>query len=249
MKYFIDLSYKGTNYHGWQIQTNAPSVQETIEKALKTILRHEVTTLGSGRTDTGVHAMQQYMQFETENLLSNKTLISLNGVLPKDIVVNSLYYVAENASARFDALSRSYEYHINQKQSPFAKELSCFFPKKIDLDLMNEAAAILLNHVDFQCFSKVKTTVEHFGCIITEAYFEQNDNKIVFHITANRFLRGMVRAIVGTLLNVGLQKTTIEQFEAIILSKDRRNAGMAAPPDGLYLSKVIYPDGFLRPIE
>jgi tRNA pseudouridine38-40 synthase len=132
-------------------------VQETIEKALKTILRHEVTTLGSGRTDTGVHAKQQYMQFETESQLSNKTLISLNGVLPKDIVVNSLYYVAENASARFDALSRSYEYHINQKKSPFSEDLSYFFPKKIDLGLMNEAAAILPRHLDFQCFSKVKT--------------------------------------------------------------------------------------------
>lgn len=240
MRYFLDISYKGTEYHGWQIQENAKSVQEVLEQALQTLLRHEVHTLGSGRTDAGVHARQQYVQFDSTLVLTAKNILNLNGILPKDIVVNNIYRVPDHASARFDAQSRSYEYHINAKPNPFKLETSYYFPRNVDLEMMNRAAGLLFNHYDFQCFSKSNTEVEHYLCDITHAQFKAYGTDLIFYITANRFLRGMVRAVVGTLLEVGTNKISIEQFEQIVLSKDRKKAGRAVPPEGLYLCDIKY---------
>lgn len=240
MRYFLDISYKGTEYHGWQIQDNAQSVQGVLEQALKTLLRHEVHTLGSGRTDAGVHAKQQYVQVDSPLVLTSKNILNLNGLLPRDVVVNHIYHVPDHASARFDAQSRSYEYHIHTKPNPFKQETSYLFPRLLDLETMNKAAEILFKHYDFQCFSKSNTEVEHYLCDISYAQFEKHDTDLVFHITANRFLRGMVRAIVGTLIDIGIGKRSIEQFEQIILSKDRKQAGRAAPPEGLYLCDIKY---------
>ncbi|MFN8438762.1 MAG: tRNA pseudouridine(38-40) synthase TruA [Cytophagales bacterium] len=248
MKYFLDIAYKGTHYNGWQKQPNANTVQSEIENALKIVFKNELTTFGSGRTDTGVHAKQQYVMFETPQVIEKKKILNLNGVLPKDIVVKNIYKVADNASVRFDALSRSYEYFIHQEVNPFNRETSYYFPKKLDVRLMNEAAQLLLKYKDFECFSKVHTEVNTFLCTITVAKFEYKDEYLVFNITANRFLRGMVRAIVGTLLDVGTYRTSLTEFENIILSKDRKKAGRAAPPEGLFLSKVIFPENYLENI-
>ena len=179
MKYFLDIAYKGTHYNGWQKQPNANTVQSEIENALKIVFKNELTTFGSGRTDTGVHAKQQYVMFETPQVIEKKKILNLNGVLPKDIVVKNIYKVADNASVRFDALSRSYEYFIHQEVNPFNRETSYYFPKKLDVQLMNEAAQLLLRYKDFECFSKVHTEVNTFLCTITVAKFEYKDEYLI----------------------------------------------------------------------
>lgn len=241
-RYFLELAYKGTNYHGWQIQANAQTVQEEVSKALSLILRSPIETMGSGRTDTGVHARQQYLHFDTTAVLNPKNLLKrLNSVLPKDIAVYGLREVNRDAHARFSAISRSYEYYIALRKIPFEEGLSwqCF--RELDIQKMNEASRILLEYWDFECFSKVKTDVNSFYCEIKEAFWEQKEEHLIFHITANRFLRGMVRAIVGTMVEVGVGKLDMEGFRAVIESKNRGKAGMSAPPDGLYLNSVMYP--------
>ncbi|GAB3651819.1 tRNA pseudouridine(38-40) synthase TruA [Echinicola sediminis] len=241
-RYFLELAYKGTHYHGWQLQPNARTVQEEINKALATILREKVETMGSGRTDTGVHGKQQFLHFDVEGALERKNFLKkVNAVLPKDISIYDLKEVNPEAHARFDAVWRSYEYYISLRKNPFEEELSwhCFY--RLDVERMNEAAALLLRHRDFECFSKVKTEVNHFECEIKTAFWEQKEHHLIFHITANRFLRGMVRAIVGTLVEVGTGKLGVEEFQSILESKNRGNAGAAAPPRGLYLSEVSYP--------
>lgn len=241
-RYFLELAYKGTNYHGWQVQANSYTVQEEINKALSLILRCPIETMGSGRTDTGVHARQQYLHFDISSVLNADDLLKrLNSVLPKDIAVYNLREVNRDAHARFSALSRSYKYYIALRKIPFEESLSwqCF--RKLDLQKMNEASGILLTYRDFECFSRVKTEVNNFDCEIKEAFWEQNEEHLIFHITANRFLRGMVRAIVGTMVEIGAGKLDIEGFRSIIESKNRGKAGVSAPPEGLYLSSVIYP--------
>ncbi len=241
-RYFLELAYKGTAYHGWQIQANASSVQEEINKALSTILRTSTETMGSGRTDTGVHSKQQFLHFDYAGELEKLAFLKkINAVLPKDIAVYDLLEVCPEAHARFDATWRSYEYHISLRKNPFEEELSwlCFY--QLDVERMNEAAQILLSHRDFECFSKVQTEVNHFQCEIKKAVWEQKDHHLIFHITANRFLRGMVRAIVGTLVEVGTGKLDFNGFKQVLTSKDRRKAGSAAPAHGLFLSRVQYP--------
>ncbi len=242
-RYFLELAYKGTKYHGWQIQKNALSVQEVVEKALALILRSPTPTLGSGRTDTGVHASQQFIHFETLEDLDPKDFIKkLNSVLPKDIAVYTLRKVNHRAHVRFDALLRSYVYQITRRKNPFHQDTSWVHLPHLNVGKMNEAANLLLSHEDFECFSKVKTDVDHFKCKIKVAYWEQKDHELYFHITANRFLRGMVRSIVGTMIEIGTGKWDLGQFERILESKDRNQAGFSVPPHGLFLSKVTYPD-------
>lgn len=246
MRYFLEISYKGTRYHGWQIQPNALTVQEVLNKALSTLLGEPVDTLGSGRTDTGVHASVQVVHFNTEREIKDSFLLSINALLPKDVSVQWIRAVNDDAHARFDATQRSYIYKIALQKNPFDQELVWFYRGQPDVELMNRAAALLLKHTDFECFSKVHTEVNNFNCTITKAYWEQNGSSLHFHITANRFLRGMVRAIVGTLIEVGKGKCSIEDFEKILLSKDRNKAGMAAPPEGLYLCEVSYPETIFK---
>ena len=199
MRYFIKFSYKGTNYHGWQYQPNATSVQETLTKALCVVLNSELEIMGAGRTDTGVHAKEMFAHFDFDKEIEAQALIhKLNSFLPKDIAVSDVIPVHEDAHARFDATKRTYEYHINTAKNVFLEELSWYYHQKLDVNLMNEAAKILLKHTDFQCFSKVHTDVNTFNCKISEAYWKEANNQLIFTISADRFLRNMVRAIVGT---------------------------------------------------
>lgn len=241
MRYFIKFSYNGTHYHGWQSQPNAISVQETLNKAISVILNQEIDLMGAGRTDTGVHAKMMFAHFDYEKEIKPKSTIhKLNSFLPKDIAVSDIILVSENAHARFDAKKRTYEYHIHSLKNPFLNELSWYYPKNLNIGIMNQAAALLLNHTNFQCFSKVNTDVFTYDCDLIEAHWKQENNQLIFTISANRFLRNMVRAIVGTLINVGLQKITIADFNAIIESKNRCEAGFSVPAHGLYLTEIEY---------
>jgi len=241
-RYFFQISYLGTHYHGWQSQNNAVGIQEIVEKVMSTILREKITITGSGRTDTGVHCVKQYFHCDIEKEFSNeKLMIQLNSYLPKDIAIHNIQKVKPEASARYDAFERTYEYHVTRVKDPIRTGLSFCYFKELDLPTMNKAAALLVGTHDFECFSKVKTDVNHFICELKEAHWNQKKDLLVFTVTANRFLRGMVRAIVGTLLDVGTGKISIKEFQEIIKSKDRKKAGMNVPPEGLYLMDVKYP--------
>lgn len=242
MRYFLEIAYNGKSYCGWQRQPNAMSVQETIEHALSNLLGERTVITGAGRTDTGVHAKQLYAHFDIAIQPDIEHLIyRLNAFLPKDIAIKDLVPVTEEAHARFDALEREYEYHIVFNKNPFKQELAFYTTKKPDIALMNAGAKMLFNYEDFKCFSRSKTDVKTYHCKIKKAQWEWQGDTLVFTIRADRFLRNMVRAIVGTLLNVGYGKTSLEDLHDIILSKDRSRAGASAPAHGLYLTKVVYP--------
>lgn len=241
MRYFIELAYKGTNYHGWQYQPDANSVQETLNKALSLLLKTVIDIVGAGRTDTGVHAKQMFAHFDFENEVDIPQLIhKLNSFLTKDIAILNILKVSDEAHARFDATKRTYEYHIHTIKDVFENEGSYQFQLPLDIDKMNEACEILFKHNDFECFSKVNTDVHTFNCVIFEANWKKNGNKLVFTISADRFLRNMVRAIVGTMINIGIGKISLADFEKIIDSKDRSQAGFSVPAHGLYLTKIEY---------
>ena len=241
MRYFIKFSYNGTNYHGWQVQHNAISVQEVLNKSLTTILNYKIDCMGAGRTDAGVHAKEMFAHFDYNADIDVQTIVhKLNSYLPKDIAVYNIVKVHNDAHARFDAKKRTYEYHINNYKDAFSGDQSWYYYQKLDLDRMNEASMILLQYNDFQAFSKVNTDVNNFNCKIIDAFWQRENNKIIFTISADRFLRNMVRAIVGTLIYVGLHKVTLEDFREIIISKNRNNAGFSVPAHGLYLTKIDY---------
>jgi len=242
LRYFIQFSYNGTAYHGWQIQPNALSVQEVLSQALHTILGLPIALTGAGRTDTGVHAKEMFAHLDLpEEIETEKLMYKLNAYLPKDIAVAGIFAVAPDAHARFDASKRTYEYHIHTQKNPFLEQLSWYVQQAIDVPLMNEAAKQLLLHTDFQCFSKVNTDVATFDCKVYEASWTLENQQLVFTISADRFLRNMVRAIVGTLINVGLHKTTLAEFEQIIVGKNRSDAGFSVPAHGLFLTAIAYP--------
>lgn len=249
MRYFLELSYKGTRYHGWQIQQNGISVQQKLNEALSVFFARNIETAGCGRTDTGVHALQFFAQFDLDYKIENDQSFChhINCILPNDINVMNVYEVPENVSARFDATGRSYLFLIYQIKNPFAKEFATFHPKKINLELMNAASKILMEFDDFESFSKTRTEVNHFKCNITQAKWEVKNSLLVFKISANRFLRGMVRTIAGTMLWVGEKKISLDEFRKIIEIKNRKNAGPAINPEGLYLSRVEYP--FIESID
>lgn len=241
MRYFIELSYKGTNYHGWQIQPDASSVQEEITKALATILQEKILLVGAGRTDAGVHASQMFAHVDTVKKLTDDYVHKLNAILPNDIVIKSIKEVSDETHARFDAVSRTYEYRILIGRDPFLLDTTWqLHQKNLQIEKMNEAANLLFEYEDFESFSKVKTDVNTFNCTIMKAVWTLEDKHLIFHIKANRFLRNMVRAIVGTLLEVGLGKKTIEDFRNIIESKKRSEAGLSVPAKGLFLTEVCY---------
>ncbi len=217
-------------------------IQSVIENALSQIFRTQVKIIGSGRTDTGVHGEQQFFHCDLEQSFEyDSMIIKLNSFLPRDIVVKAIRRVKPDASARFDALERTYHYRITRRKNPFLEGLAWHFFKPVDVQTMNKAAALLLGEHDFECFSKVNTDVNHFLCDIKKAHWKEEGQMLEFTITANRFLRGMVRSIVGTLLNVGSGKTTMKEFQAIIQSRDRKQAGQNVPPQGLYLTRIKYP--------
>jgi tRNA pseudouridine38-40 synthase len=239
MRYFFEITYNGTHYHGWQNQANAVGVQEIVEEGLSKIFRTKIEIVGSGRTDTGVHCIQQFFHADIEKEFDEKTwLVKLNSILPRDIAIRSVKPVKENAHARYDAFERSYEYKITRVKDPLLAGYAYYFFKEVNVANLNRAAALLVGEQDF---SKVKTDVNNFICNLKAAHWNQKDDLLIFTITANRFLRGMVRAIVGTLLDVGTGKITLQEFETILKSKDRKKAGMNVPPEGLYLTSVKYP--------
>ena len=243
MRYFLKLAYNGANYHGWQSQPNAVSVQECIEKALSTILREPISIIGAGRTDAGVNAAVMYAHFDvSEPLKDMPTLVMrLNSILGKDIAIYDVLPVRADAHARFDAVSRTYKYFVHTEKSPFLYPFSWKSTCRLDFELMNEAAELLKNYRDFTSFSKLHTDVATNNCKITYARWEQEGEQWVFTITADRFLRNMVRAIVGTLVDVGRGKLTIEQFCEVIEKKDRCSAGTSMPGNALFLWNVKYP--------
>ncbi len=242
-RYFIELSYDGTNYHGWQIQKNAVSVQEVLNEKLSVILRQPIETTGCGRTDTGVHAREFFAHFDWKGRPMDKKdniVRSLNSTLPKDIAVKRLFPVAEKAHARFDATLRTYEYHIHFNKDPFKHGYSWELRDRPDIGLMNTAAKIIMEYTNFSCFSKSNTQVKTNICKISAAGWAVKDDGIVFKISADRFLRNMVRAIVGTLIMVGKKEIDPEEVREIIESKNRSNAGTSVPACGLYLTEVKY---------
>jgi tRNA pseudouridine38-40 synthase len=243
MRYFIFLSYRGTSYHGWQIQPNSVTVQQILDKALSTILSENITTTGAGRTDTGVHAMFFCAHFDSAiDPDGNKNFIyRLNSFLPKDIAVTSIRRVKEDANARFSALSRTYKYFITREKDPFHDDKSWHIYGDLNIAAMNEAAALLLKHSDFTSFARLHTNVRTNICKIYYAGWEEDRNLLIFTIKADRFLRNMVRSIVGTVIEIGSGKMEIDKFEEIINARDRRKAGKSAPAKGLFLTEIEYP--------
>ena len=244
MRYFIELAYNGQAYHGWQIQPGDSTVQETIEEALGKLLGDKIPVVGCGRTDTGVHASQFFLHFDTALEVDKEKLkYRLNSFLPDDIAIFRIRKVKEEAHARFDAFSRSYEYRIHNGKNPFM--IGTVLQRRtrdLDLEKMNEAAKMLLEYEDFQCFSRSKSDVKTYLCKIEEAGWTQEGELLVFQITANRFLRNMVRAIVGTLMEIGRGKREVVDFRRILESRDRKEAGPSAKAEGLYLTRVRYPE-------
>jgi tRNA pseudouridine38-40 synthase len=241
LRYFIELSYDGSPFVGWQRQPTGDSVQLCLEDALKTLLQKSISVVGAGRTDAGVHARQLFAHVDLDDQVDQNLKFRLNKLLPIEIAVNSILVVADDAHARFDATGRRYSYHISTQKDPFLEKRSYYFSKSLEIELMNQAATVMLDHDDFKCFSKSRTDVKTYLCDIQEAYWEQNGSDLVFFIQANRFLRNMVRAIVGTLIEVGLKKISIDDFKSILQSRDRSKAGYSVPAHGLYLEKVYYP--------
>jgi len=244
-RYFIFISYRGTAYHGWQVQPNSLTIQELLDRALSGLLREAISTTGAGRTDTGVHALVFCAHFDSSaaNLDSDNQLIfRLNRFLPKDITVTGIRHVISDANARFNALSRTYKYYISLSKDPFCLESAWYLHGQLDVDKMNAAAEILFKYRDFTSFSKLHTDVKTNNCTIMEAFWKEQGDKLVFTIKADRFLRNMVRSIVGTMVDIGSGKKNLRDFEGIIEAKDRRMAGFSAPAKGLYLTAIDYPD-------
>ncbi len=244
MRYFSELAYKGTNYNGWQRQPNAPSVQQVIEEAISTILSTSVEVTGCGRTDTGVHASQYFLHFDFEGKFPKEFLRRLNKLLPADIAIRSIYEVAADAHARFDAARRSYEYHIGLDKNPFLTDTAWHFPffEKLDLEKTQAAAALLLNYREFQPFCKSNTDVHTMECTLfrSEWVFDAASSRLVFHISANRFLRGMVRLIVGMCLNVGLGKVELDEVRQALDQQVLLKKSWSVPAEGLFLTEVRY---------
>lgn len=241
MRYFVQLSFHGKNYHGWQIQPNAPSVQAAINACLSTLLRENISVVGAGRTDAGVHAREMWAHFDTEKPLPQNIVHRMNSMLGRDIAINQLQPVRPEAHARFDAISRGYQYIISLQKDPFMQDFAWQIYQPPAVDLMQAAADQLLHHRDFSAFARSHTQNLTNICEISLARWEQKEGQLIFHIRADRFLRNMVRAIVGTLIEVGNKRKSVDDFVEIIRAKDRSLAGESAPAQGLYLCSVKYP--------
>ncbi|SNR30910.1 tRNA pseudouridine38-40 synthase [Maribacter sedimenticola] len=247
MRFFIQFSYFGKAYHGWQNQPNAITVQEVLEKSMATILNQPIALTGAGRTDAGVHAKEMYAHFDIEELKHIPDFIfRLNSLLPEDIAVKQILRVNDDAHARFNARSRTYEYQITKTKNPFFSDTAHFVRKDLDVSKMNKAASLLIGKKDFECFSKSNTDVFTNICDLTLANWKQDQDHLIFTITADRFLRNMVRAIVGTLINVGIGKYDPDYVNTILKSKDRSMAGVSVPAKGLYLTSIVYPNTILK---
>ncbi len=245
-RYFIEVCYDGTDFGGFQIQNNHTTIQGELEKALATIFREPITLTGASRTDSGVHALQNYLHFDTELDIRSKHIYNLNSILPNTIVVRGIYIVPANAHSRFDATKRSYIYKLHGSRNPFLEGRSWYYPYPVNLSSLQEAANTLLTYTDFESFSKKNTTVNTFDCKITKAEWIQEGDNLSFHIHSNRFLRGMIRGLVGTMLQVGRGQLNLEQWHEIIRSKNEQKVDFSTPANGLYLEAIHYPDYFQK---
>jgi tRNA pseudouridine38-40 synthase len=243
MRYFFEIAYDGTNYHGWQVQNNAITIQEVITEKLRVIAKDDsLNILGCGRTDTGVHAKQFFFHVDLNiNLDFNDVKYRLNNMLPSDIIIKCIFNVKENAHARFDAIERTYRYYINLKKDPFSLNYSWYLNKEIDVKAMNDACVYLCEYEDFTSFSKLHTDVKTNICKLKSAFWKNQDSHLIFEITADRFLRNMVRSIVGTMIDIGIKKMAANEIHNIILSKNRSAAGASVPAKGLFLETIKYP--------
>jgi tRNA pseudouridine38-40 synthase len=240
-RYFLEVAYKGTNYSGFQIQDNAGSIQEEVEKALAIFFRRKFELTGSSRTDTGVHALQNYFHLDTEVLIDPQNLYNINALLPGDIVLRSVTVVKPEAHCRFDAVSREYRYYLYRVKNPFLADRAWFYPYTLDREKLREAAELVLQQNDFTAFSKRNTQVKTFLCSIEQSGWEEEKDCLVYRVVANRFLRGMVRGLVGTMLQVGRGKISVPQFGGILRSGDNRQTDFSAPGHGLFLFRVNFP--------
>ncbi len=243
-RYFIYISYKGTSYHGWQIQPDSVTVQQKLDEALSTVLNEKITTTGAGRTDAGVHAMIFCAHFDSilsDLSLTDRLVYKLNSFLPVDISVKKLIKVLPDANARYSAISRTYKYYISRVKDPFLEQSSWYHYGHIDVDSMNKACRILFNYNDFTSFSKLHSGTGTNICRIYEAHWDKEGDLLIFTVKADRFLRNMVRAIVGTMVDIGLGKIKPEDINTIILAKDRCKAGKSVPAKGLFLTDIEYP--------
>ncbi len=248
MRYFIEFSYFGKAYHGWQRQPNAITVQQVLEEGLSTLTKGERSVVGAGRTDTGVHAKQMFAHFESEEIEDPADLVfRINSFLPDDIAVKQIFKVPDQAHARFDATQRTYEYWLVQQKNPFYADTAHYINRPLAFEKMNAAAKLMMDHNDFECFSKSQTEVKTFLCDLKKTQWQEHEDRLVFTVTADRFLRNMVRAMVGTLLEVGFEKWSLADVKDILESKDRSRAGASVPAKGLYLVEVKYPQHIINP--
>lgn len=239
-RYFLEVSYKGTNYSGFQTQENATTVQGEVEKAFTILQREKVVMTGSSRTDAGVHARQNFFHFDFGSPLHPQFLYKINAILPSDIVAKSIREVNEESHCRFDAKFRTYQYFLYRTKDPFSEDRAWYFPYTIDLEALDKAAALLMTYHDFTSFSKRNTQVKTFQCQLMESAWRVEGGYITYRVRGNRFLRGMVRALVSTMLLVGRGKLTLADFKYIIEAKDCTKASFAAPAKGLFLEEVIF---------
>ena len=245
-RYFLEVSYKGTNYSGFQIQQNANSIQEEIQKAYQVLQKETISLTGSSRTDAGVHALQNFFHFDFDGEINPHFAYKMNAILPDDIVVEKLIPVKDSAHCRFDAISREYKYFIYRHKDPFLKDSAFYFPYKLNVELMQQAAVMIKAYTDFTSFSKRNTQVKTFNCCIMESNWDWEDECLVFYVKADRFLRGMVRALVATMLKIGRGKMTIAAFKNVIEEKDSSKASFATPSQGLFLMSVNYQGSYFE---
>jgi tRNA pseudouridine38-40 synthase len=241
-RYFIEVAYKGTAYSGFQVQQNAVTIQFEVEKALSIYFKQSFSLTGASRTDAGVHALQNYFHFDTEDSLDDsfKVVYSLNAILPRDIVIKKIFHVKDDAHCRFDAILREYKYYLYCEKDPFLQDRAYYFPYKTDITLLKEAASLIMEHTDFTSFSKRNTQVKNFICNVYKSEWNYEANTLVYNVQANRFLRGMVKGIVGTMLMLGMNKISLKEFNSIILNKDCTKANFSVPAHALFLVKVAY---------
>lgn len=241
-RYFLELAYRGTRFSGFQIQENATTVQSEVEKAFAILHRQPVIMTGSSRTDAGVHALQNYFHFDFPGAVHEQFLYKMNAILPSDIVIRNLYRMPAEAHSRFDALSRAYEYRVHRVKNPFREGLSLFYPYKLDLAAMSEAANSVLEQEDFFAFAKTNTQVKNFRCRITLSRWHVQQDELMYEIEGNRFLRGMVRLLTASQLRVGRGKMSLEEFKSLF--GGRKKSGVSVPAQGLFLKAVRYPENF-----
>lgn len=245
-RYFLELSYKGTAYSGFQVQENAHTIQGEVQKALQTLFHTSFELTGSSRTDAGVHARQNFFHFDTDIEIHKRNLYNLNALVPEDIGIKALYPVPDTAHCRFDAISREYNYFIYREKDPFLLDRAWMYPYPLDMDILQQSARILGEYNDFTSFSKRNTQVKTFLCTIERSEWRREGPVLVYRVKANRFLRGMVRGLVGTMLKAGRGQISLEGLRAVIEAKDCSRADFSTPPQGLFLNRVFYNDA-LKP--